>query len=335
MNKQQFGDFIANNRKAAGLTQKALAQRLHVTDKAVSKWERALSYPDVTLLEPLAEALGMGVEELMACQRQAEKKEEEQPVKNLLEISRENQKVERRKAALRAALSALGMLGIALSVIWYMSSYASETREASIYMKETVGKDHFIYVENEGHMIQLKCGGGIDFDSLQLKDERGNDLVFNIDCRWNRNTRKGTVRSCELTQRISLGTYMDAEFEILEAPLFGHPVVYYRDESRYPDPYAAEDIGRVYLSNYRFWTGTWNTETFAWENEKRLLEVKDCLNLVVADADQDGENEIVVRTRWPEKPYMLYDWEDGEIVTRWLESVSPELQEKLLCIWEM
>ena len=54
-------------RKAAGLTQKELAGRLHVTDKAVSKWERALSYPDVTLLEPLAEALDLGVEELVAC----------------------------------------------------------------------------------------------------------------------------------------------------------------------------------------------------------------------------------------------------------------------------
>ena len=69
MNKQQFGNFIAENRKAAGLTQKDLAARVHVTDKAVSKWERALSYPDVTLLEPLAEVLGLGVEELMACRR--------------------------------------------------------------------------------------------------------------------------------------------------------------------------------------------------------------------------------------------------------------------------
>lgn len=335
MNKQQFGDFIANNRRAAGLTQKALAQRLHVTDKAVSKWERALSYPDVTLLEPLAEALGMGVEELMACQRRAEKKEEERPVKNLLEISRENQRAERRKIILRAALAALTMLGIALSVIWYTSSYVSETREQQIFMKETVGEEHFLYIENEGHMIQLKCAGGIDFDNLQLEDERGDELIFSIDCRWNRNTHKGTVRSCKPTSSTLLGTYMDAEYEVMEAPLFGHPVVHYRDESRYPDPYAAENRGRVYLSNFRFWTGTWNRETFEWENEKRILEVKDCLNLVVADADQDGENEIVVRTRWPEKPYMLYDMEGGEIVTRWLESVSPDLQEALLCIWEL
>lgn len=302
----------------------------------MSKWERALSYPDVTLLEPLAEALGMGVEELMACQRQAEKKEKEQPVKNLLEISRENQRLERRKIILRAALSALALLGIALAVIWYVSSYVSGTWEhVSIFMKETVGEEHFIYIEDEGHMVQLKCGGGIDFGGLQLKDEYGDELIFNIDCRWNRNIHKRTARSCEPTGGSVLGTYMEAQFEFNEEPLFGYPMVYCRNERRYPDPYAAENRGRVYLSNYRFWTGTWNDKTFEFENEKHLLWIKNCMSFTVADTDQDGENEIVVRTRWPERPYMLYDMEDGEIVTRWLEGVSPELREDLLCIREM
>ena len=130
MNKQQFGSFIADTRKAAGLTQKALAEQLHVTDKAVSKWERALSYPDVTLLEPLAEALGLGVEELMSCRRleaSEEKKEdepventrEEQPVRNLMEISRENMRSERRKHIWQTALALALMLAVTLGTIWY------------------------------------------------------------------------------------------------------------------------------------------------------------------------------------------------------------------------
>lgn len=57
VNKERLGDFIGSERKNLGLTQRDLAARLHVTDKAVSKWERGLSYPDVTLLEPLAAAL--------------------------------------------------------------------------------------------------------------------------------------------------------------------------------------------------------------------------------------------------------------------------------------
>ena len=58
LDKQQLGAFIAENRKRQGLTQQQLAQILHITDKAVSKWERGLSYPDVTLLQPLAAAFG-------------------------------------------------------------------------------------------------------------------------------------------------------------------------------------------------------------------------------------------------------------------------------------
>ena len=67
MEKEKLGAYIAARRKETGLTQKELAAALHVTDKAVSKWERAISYPDITLIEPLAAALGVSVERLMTC----------------------------------------------------------------------------------------------------------------------------------------------------------------------------------------------------------------------------------------------------------------------------
>ena len=73
MNKQLFGAYIAENRKRLGMTQTQLAARLHVTDKAVSKWERGLSYPDVTLLEPLAEALSVSIDALLRCLRTRER----------------------------------------------------------------------------------------------------------------------------------------------------------------------------------------------------------------------------------------------------------------------
>ena len=49
-NKQAFAKFIAEKRNQAGLTQKQLASRLFVSDTTVSKWERGLSYPDITLI---------------------------------------------------------------------------------------------------------------------------------------------------------------------------------------------------------------------------------------------------------------------------------------------
>ena len=101
VNKERLGDFIGSERKNLGLTQRDLAARLHVTDKAVSKWERGLSYPDVTLLEPLAAALDLTVEELMACRRQAAKGAEE-TMQSLLDISRDSVRQERRRSWQRA-----------------------------------------------------------------------------------------------------------------------------------------------------------------------------------------------------------------------------------------
>lgn len=64
-NKQSFGRFICDKRKAAGLTQQQLADRVFVTESAVSKWERGLSYPDITMIPPLCEALGVSERELI------------------------------------------------------------------------------------------------------------------------------------------------------------------------------------------------------------------------------------------------------------------------------
>ena len=65
MTKQSMGDMISTLRKEKGMTQKDLADRLSITDKAVSKWERNLAFPDTATIPGLAEILGVSVEELM------------------------------------------------------------------------------------------------------------------------------------------------------------------------------------------------------------------------------------------------------------------------------
>lgn len=65
IDKNVFGEFLAQQRKAKGYTQKELAEKLYVSDKAVSKWERALSMPDISLLMPLAKILDVSVTELL------------------------------------------------------------------------------------------------------------------------------------------------------------------------------------------------------------------------------------------------------------------------------
>lgn len=69
IDKEKFGRFVSTLRKEQGITQKELARRLYISDKAVSKWETGQSIPTVDLLIPLSEILGVTVTELLECRR--------------------------------------------------------------------------------------------------------------------------------------------------------------------------------------------------------------------------------------------------------------------------
>lgn len=102
IDKERFGAFLLELRKEKGYTQKQLAEKLFVSDKAVSKWERGLSLPDITLLGPLAEILGVTVTELLQAQRISEEKTLTKPevdalVSGSLRLSAEEQEEKRLK----------------------------------------------------------------------------------------------------------------------------------------------------------------------------------------------------------------------------------------------
>ena len=65
MTNKSMGEIISTLRKEKGMTQKEIADMLNITDKAVSKWERNVAYPDTQTIPKLAEILGVSLEELM------------------------------------------------------------------------------------------------------------------------------------------------------------------------------------------------------------------------------------------------------------------------------
>lgn len=65
MDAKKTGNLIAKKRKERNLSQRELAECLHITDKAISKWERGLSFPDITILIPLSEALNVSLYDLL------------------------------------------------------------------------------------------------------------------------------------------------------------------------------------------------------------------------------------------------------------------------------
>ena len=87
MKKESMGMIIAAKRKELGMTQLELAEKMGVTDKAVSKWERDLSFPDVTSLPRLAEIFGMSVDELMQVKQESQKEESEKTAGDIASLS--------------------------------------------------------------------------------------------------------------------------------------------------------------------------------------------------------------------------------------------------------
>lgn len=88
MDAADTGRFIADLRKEKGYTQKDLAEKLAVTDKAVSRWETGKGLPDTALLKPLADELGVSVGELLAGERIPEPKMQEQTDRIILDSLR-------------------------------------------------------------------------------------------------------------------------------------------------------------------------------------------------------------------------------------------------------
>ena len=68
MDRKTMAEVITSRRKELGMTQKDLAEKLNITDKAVSKWERGIACPDTAAIPKLAQILGVSIEELMTAQ---------------------------------------------------------------------------------------------------------------------------------------------------------------------------------------------------------------------------------------------------------------------------
>ena len=90
MDQTKVGKFIAALRREQGLTQEALGQELGVTNKTVSRWETGNYMPDIELLIPLGELLGVSVNELLAGERLTDEQFRKQADENLVEAVRES-----------------------------------------------------------------------------------------------------------------------------------------------------------------------------------------------------------------------------------------------------
>ena len=87
MNNEKTGMLIAQIRKEKGLTQKQLADRIGVSNATISKWETAKGFPDISLIEPLAEVLDISVSEIVVGERLESSPKTDDIISDLVDIS--------------------------------------------------------------------------------------------------------------------------------------------------------------------------------------------------------------------------------------------------------
>ena len=118
MDAKKTGALIAEIRKENGKTQKDLARELHVSNAAISKWERGIGFPDITLIEPLAKCLDISIAELFNGERRkaSDSTNMEKTIADIISVS--SASVTRRKKIMNWCIAiATALLYLTISLI--------------------------------------------------------------------------------------------------------------------------------------------------------------------------------------------------------------------------
>jgi len=158
-NKQTFGAFIYQRRKELGMTQKEFAQKLYVTDSAVSKWERGLAYPDITLLQDICTVLQVSEKELLSASEDTEGRRAEQLAQKYLRLTRNYRRTQLILYGLTTLTCLICNLSIQHTLSWFWILLPAELLAASLTLLPTYAPDG-----NKG----LWCLGGFIVSLLVL-----------------------------------------------------------------------------------------------------------------------------------------------------------------------
>ena len=120
MDPKKTGTIISDARKNMNMTQKELANKLYVSDKAVSKWERGLCFPDISVLIPLTEILNISLYDLLRGERM-KKSEVEETLKNTISYTNNELKRNKKKYTIISSIIILGVVILSVLSLIFIS----------------------------------------------------------------------------------------------------------------------------------------------------------------------------------------------------------------------
>ena len=133
--KEDIGKKISAIRKEQGMTQRELAEKIHVTDKSVSKWETGTHFPDIAIMEDLARALGISVVELLGLENVAPEK----TIEALTLISLEEKEDLQKEMKFRLWISIIALIATIVFEVYFFFFLYNNGLKGLEYRTFTIG----------------------------------------------------------------------------------------------------------------------------------------------------------------------------------------------------
>lgn len=188
MDQIKIGKFIAATRTAKKLTQDELAEKIGVTDKAISKWENGRCLPDVSLFKPLCKALDISINELLNGEKDNKETNEEGYIKYLKETNKKN----KIKITLTILVSTTILILLLLS-IYFLNNFGKTTvYKLSGTSENFTYREGLLTVSNEKYILST---GVVEYANETLEDAKilSTSMKYNNSIIYSGNLRKGNT----------------------------------------------------------------------------------------------------------------------------------------------
>ena len=128
MNQEKIGKFIAECRKEKNLTQSELAEKLNISNKAISKWETGKGMPDSSIMLELCKCLDINVNELLSGEHIVENEYKEKVDENIVNIAKDSEKSKKQKNKVIIIFSCI----FALIILYFVGTYIYKNAEINV-----------------------------------------------------------------------------------------------------------------------------------------------------------------------------------------------------------
>ena len=192
----KIGKYIAFKRKEQGLTQKQLAEKLNMSDKSVSKWERGICLPDVTVYLELCEILGISINEFLAGEDIPKETIEQKAEENIIQITKDNKNKQKYlKKIIRLLIVMLVVFIFITSIFIYQKLTQPQNYIEPYLEKRTEMQTANMLSSHPGNILLFHYNSKKNYDSLTMyltQYQKGKKISDKEICTFYNNPSKGT-----------------------------------------------------------------------------------------------------------------------------------------------